>query len=597
MSAGTLHWQFCAPTIKTVLLPHYYIIMNLYRYFIEGSCWYGDSCFYAHDMNCRFFLAGNCRNGSSCRFIHGNNNAPTPPPFGTKSEQREVTRTFSNSQDDQKSPREKSKGVARVPCVVGVGRKEILNKRTCVVPSNDDTKNKHCKLCCIRKSSIEVQLDNDHYRPVRNPRWRVRALRSVSFKCHDEYGSRRDKPETEYSDDEYKGKDDDFDRYWYDGANAVSFDREIGGLVKAFTGKEWKWIWWSPEHSIPLSRRVAGARAVAEAQAISLAIAQAVQSNTKQIQVETDSQFVLDAVSDWLAGMDEAGDGGNPNNKSIFSEKKVDLVEDPQKHPNLQNLLQTAAAANLEIQWNHVLGSANNEAIQQAEKLEKRKNLNKRLELYSVAGLGDDLKIRYESDYEIDESESSEDDNGEDVEYSFPSRHSEEINENNIKTRKLDESRQFKSSPDSCALCAVDNYSMDMAFGHDLALLVVKVLGCEADGIYKCRQCNVCECKKCKPHHLNSSKTRRDYVKHILKKHKNLLKKLLISQTIFPLCAEHGRGKPGERMLDEHLDVLCLDCVDGDCSDFKPRRPREVCDELSSRSCYGKPWYFMCCGD
>ena len=146
LSAGTLHWQFCAPTIKTVLLPHYYIIMNLYRYFIEGSCWYGDSCFYAHDMNCRFFLAGNCRNGSSCRFIHGNNNAPTPPPFGTKSEQREVTRTFSNSQDDQKSPlsrvdaakailREKSQGVARVPCVqAGVGRKESLNKRTCSVP-------------------------------------------------------------------------------------------------------------------------------------------------------------------------------------------------------------------------------------------------------------------------------------------------------------------------------------------------------------------------------------------------------------------------------------------------------------------------------
>merc|ERR1711994_843556 len=105
---------------------------------------------------------------------------------------------------------------------------------------------------------------------------------------------------------------------------------------------------------------------------------------------------------------------------------------------------------------------------------------------------GDDLKIRYESDEDYnDGSESSEDDNEDDVEYTLPLRHTEDINENNTTTRKQAEFRQLSSSPDSCALCAVDNYSMYIDFSHDLALLVVKVLDCEGDGVYKCRQCKI----------------------------------------------------------------------------------------------------------
>ena len=399
--------QSFASTSYKHTVQHYYchtIIMNICRYFIEGTCKYGDSCFYAHDMKymqyCRFYQAGNCRNGGNCRFKHS---APPPPPaYGNKSEQREVTRTISNPQDDEKSPLsrvdaamaillEKSQGVARVPCVVGVGRKESLNKRTCLVPSGDILNQKHCKMCCIRKSLIEIKIDPENVRFDRK-KWRDVEIRSVVFKCHDDSHSVKVKQRalrTGYSYDEL----------------AIRYETDIGGLVKVFTGKEWKWIWWSPEHSIPVSRRVAGARAVAEIQAISLAIAQAVQTNAKQIQVETDSQFVLDAVSDWLAGMDEAGDGGDPNKKSIFLEKKV--VEEPQNLPKLQSLLQTTAAFNLEIEWNHVLGDANNEAIEQAEKLANIKQLHKRLQMYNVAGLGDEVKSEDEEDSDEDEDDYS----------------------------------------------------------------------------------------------------------------------------------------------------------------------------------------------
>ena len=382
---------------------HYYcqtIIMNICRYFIEGTCKYGDSCFYAHDMKymqyCRFYQAGNCRNGGNCRFKHS---APPPPPaYGNKSEQREVTRTISNPQDDEKSPLsrvdaamaillEKSQGVARVPCVVGVGRKESLNKRTCLVPSGDILNQKHCKMCCIRKSLIEIKIDPENVRFDRK-KWRDVEIRSVVFKCHDDSHSVKVKQRalhTGYSYDEL----------------AIRYENDIGGLVKVFTGKEWKWIWWSPEHSIPLSRRVAGARAVAEIQAISLAIAQAVQTNTKQIQVETDSQFVLNAVRDWMTGLNDVN--GDENKE-----------EGPKLACSLKSLLRTSSAANLEIEWNHVLGSANNEAIEQAEKLANIKQLHKRLQMYNVAGLGDEVKSE-DSDEEED-SDDEEDTDDEDEE-------------------------------------------------------------------------------------------------------------------------------------------------------------------------------------
>ena len=105
-------------------------------------------------------------------------------------------------QNDEKSPtsrvdsamailREKSQGVARVPCVEGVGRKESLNKRTCLVPFS--TIKKHCKLCCIHKSLIEVTVNSDS------------RSRSVIFKCHKFQSNVNQQTDSkkEYSDDYY----------------------------------------------------------------------------------------------------------------------------------------------------------------------------------------------------------------------------------------------------------------------------------------------------------------------------------------------------------------------------------------------------------
>ena len=84
-------------------------------------------------------------------------------------------------------------------------------------------------------------------------------------------------------------------------------------------------------------------------------------------------------------------------------------------------------AANLEIEWNHVLGDANNEAIEQAEKLANIKQLHKRLQMYNVAGLGDEVKSEdsdeeedsddeEDTDYE-DEEEDTDDEDKEEEEY------------------------------------------------------------------------------------------------------------------------------------------------------------------------------------
>ena len=124
------------------------------------------------------------------------------------------------------------------------------------------------------------------------------------------------------------------------------------------------------------------------------AIAQAVHTNTKQIQVETDSQFVLNAVSDWMTGLSDVN--GDENRE-----------EGPKLACSLKSLLRTSSAANLEIEWNHVLGSANNEAIEQAEKLANIKQLHKRLQMYNVAGLGDEVKSEDEEDSDEDEDEDS----------------------------------------------------------------------------------------------------------------------------------------------------------------------------------------------
>ena len=115
-------------------------------------------------------------------------------------------------------------------------------------------------------------------------------------------------------------------------------------------------------HRLNQSQRVSGpmeTNNVAEIQAISLAITQAVQANISRLQVNTDSRFVIDSVTKWMPGWKKKGwrtsTGQEVKNKADFLE--------------LDAVLQTAAAANMEIRWTHVPGHANIEGNEQADRL------------------------------------------------------------------------------------------------------------------------------------------------------------------------------------------------------------------------------------
>ena len=156
------------------------------------------------------------------------------------------------------------------------------------------------------------------------------------------------------------------------GAAQLQFT-EVGGLVQVYTdgacpnngqagARGGVGVWWGAGHGLNLSRRVAGPRQtnnVAEIQAISLAITQAVQANISRLQVNTDSRFVIDSVTKWMPGWKKKGwrtsTGQEVKNKADFLE--------------LDAVLQTAAAAKMEIKWTHVPGHANIEGNEQADRL------------------------------------------------------------------------------------------------------------------------------------------------------------------------------------------------------------------------------------
>ena len=151
-------------------------------------------------MNCRFYQAGNCRNGDNCRFIHDNNNASSAPYYGSKTEQREITREVINAQDEDVggASSEKSNGVFRVPCVQGKPHHWGKDCKKCCKRAKDWIDwDGRCPLCCPYKSLIEVRISPD---PSHKGR------RFVNLKCH---VSRINFEKAEYSDEDEDGDENE----------------------------------------------------------------------------------------------------------------------------------------------------------------------------------------------------------------------------------------------------------------------------------------------------------------------------------------------------------------------------------------------------
>lgn len=121
-------------------------------------------------------------------------------------------------------------------------------------------------------------------------------------------------------------------------------------------------VWWNHGHKLNIARRVAGPKQtnnVAEIQAICFALTQAKEADIKRIQINTDSQFVINSVTQWMEGWKRKGwktsTGQDVKNKDDFLE--------------LDRIINEARKVGVDIKWNHVKGHANIEGNEQADRL------------------------------------------------------------------------------------------------------------------------------------------------------------------------------------------------------------------------------------
>lgn len=118
-------------------------------------------------------------------------------------------------------------------------------------------------------------------------------------------------------------------------------------------------VWWGKEHKLNLAQRVAGVKQtnnVAEIQAATMAISQAVGAEISRLQVNTDSQFLINCATMWMQKWKKNGwktaTGQDVKNKD-------DLVE-------LDKLLMTGT---ITVKWNHVKGHSDSIGNNEADRL------------------------------------------------------------------------------------------------------------------------------------------------------------------------------------------------------------------------------------
>ena len=121
-------------------------------------------------------------------------------------------------------------------------------------------------------------------------------------------------------------------------------------------------VWWGHGHSLNLSARVSGSKQTnnaGEIQAVIMAITQAATAEVKRLQINTDSQFVINSVTQWMKGWKHKG-------WVTASGQEVKNKEDFQV---LDKLIEDAKSSGMEIKWNYVKGHSNIEGNVEADKL------------------------------------------------------------------------------------------------------------------------------------------------------------------------------------------------------------------------------------
>ena len=127
------------------------------------------------------------------------------------------------------------------------------------------------------------------------------------------------------------------------------------GAAKAGIG-----VWWGEDHRLNLARRVAGDKQtnnVAEIQAATMALTQAHSAGRQKVEVKTDSQFVINCITKWVANWKKNG-WKTAAGKPVIN--KEDLIE-------LDRAVDTVGREN--VKWTYVKGHSDNYGNNQADKL------------------------------------------------------------------------------------------------------------------------------------------------------------------------------------------------------------------------------------
>lgn len=122
-------------------------------------------------------------------------------------------------------------------------------------------------------------------------------------------------------------------------------------------------VWWGHGHALNLSQRVSGNKQTnnaGEIQAVIMAITQATSvDDVKKLQINTDSQFVINSVTQWMKGWKQKGwvtaSGQEVKNKDDFQV--------------LDKLIGNASDRGVEIRWKYVKGHSNVEGNVEADRL------------------------------------------------------------------------------------------------------------------------------------------------------------------------------------------------------------------------------------
>ena len=126
------------------------------------------------------------------------------------------------------------------------------------------------------------------------------------------------------------------------------------GAAKAGIG-----VWWGEGHVLNVSRRVVGDKQtnnVAEIQAAAMAVSQAKIEGIKKLEINTDSKFVIDCITKWVANWKRKG-WTTAQGEPVIN--KEDLVK-------LDSLV---GSGSVEVKWTHVKGHSDNYGNNQADKL------------------------------------------------------------------------------------------------------------------------------------------------------------------------------------------------------------------------------------